>query len=155
VIEIKSIIEVDRFMLKLEYELANTRGKVKGVDPVEIMQRKANLGMNAILSMSLALARLIAHFQGKELWQVLREEMKKVVARLIVKYGDHELIRQAIGEERFKTVSALPLNDQDLAKSITYDELITALRLIEPLLKDRKIKIYQALRAHMQLYDIT
>lgn len=37
------------------------------------MQRKANLGMNAILSMSLALGRLIAARDGMELPEVLRE----------------------------------------------------------------------------------
>ncbi len=37
------------------------------------MQRKANLGMNAVLSLSLALGRLIAARDGKELPDVLRE----------------------------------------------------------------------------------
>ena len=37
------------------------------------MQRKANLGMNAVLSLSLALGRLVAARDGKELPDVLRE----------------------------------------------------------------------------------
>jgi hypothetical protein len=37
------------------------------------MQRKANLGMNAVLSLSLALGRLIAARDGTELPEVLRE----------------------------------------------------------------------------------
>jgi hypothetical protein len=37
------------------------------------MQRKANLGMNAVLSLSLALGRLIAARDGGELPDVLRE----------------------------------------------------------------------------------
>jgi enolase len=37
------------------------------------MQRKANLGMNAVLSMSLALGRLVAARDGMELPEVLRE----------------------------------------------------------------------------------
>ena len=37
------------------------------------MQRKANLGMNAVLSLSLALGRLIAAREGVELPDVLRE----------------------------------------------------------------------------------
>jgi hypothetical protein len=37
------------------------------------MQRKANLGMNAVLSLSLALGRLVAVRDGKELPEVLRD----------------------------------------------------------------------------------
>jgi hypothetical protein len=36
------------------------------------MQRKANLGMNAVLSISLALGRLIAAREGQELPDILR-----------------------------------------------------------------------------------
>ncbi len=43
------------------------------------MQRKQNLGMNAILSASLALARALAHVQGKELYELLREEMMGII----------------------------------------------------------------------------
>jgi hypothetical protein len=53
------------------------RGKISPDAPAEekiqIMQRKANLGMNAVLSMSLALGRLIAARDGMELPDVLRE----------------------------------------------------------------------------------
>ena len=37
------------------------------------MQRKANLGMNAVLSLSLALGRLVAARDGMELPEVLRD----------------------------------------------------------------------------------
>jgi enolase len=37
------------------------------------MQRKANLGMNAVLSLSLALGRLVAARDGMELPEVLRK----------------------------------------------------------------------------------
>ncbi|MBZ5719844.1 MAG: hypothetical protein LAO03_05640 [Acidobacteriia bacterium] len=42
-------------------------------EKIQIMQRKANLGMNAVLSLSLALGRLVAARDGKELPEVLRE----------------------------------------------------------------------------------
>ncbi len=42
-------------------------------EKIQIMQRKANLGMNAVLSLSLALGRLVAARDGKELPDVLRE----------------------------------------------------------------------------------
>jgi hypothetical protein len=44
------------------------------------MQRKANLGMNAVLSISLALGRLIAAREGVELPDVLRE-MEPIIDR--------------------------------------------------------------------------
>jgi hypothetical protein len=51
------------------------------------MQRKQNLGMNAILSISLALARGVAHVRGQELWELLREEMLVIIARLAAAHG--------------------------------------------------------------------
>jgi hypothetical protein len=61
----------------LELDLAVKRGKIAAgaaaEEKIQIMQRKANLGMNAVLSMSLALGRLIAARDGMELPDVLRE----------------------------------------------------------------------------------
>ena len=75
-VDFKSIVELDQILLKLETELAIQRGKLgagAGKDEcIQVMQRKINLGMNAILSISLAMARMIAHVQGKDLWQLLR-----------------------------------------------------------------------------------
>jgi enolase len=63
--------------LALELDLATKRGKIDAnasdEAKIQIMQRKANLGMNAVLSVSLALGRLIAARDGKELPDVLRE----------------------------------------------------------------------------------
>ncbi|MFB3814208.1 MAG: hypothetical protein ACE14L_08855 [Terriglobales bacterium] len=72
-----TLADIDREVLLLELELAIKRGKIARDAPAEekirIMQRKANLGMNAVLSLSLALGRLIAARDGKELPDVLRE----------------------------------------------------------------------------------
>lgn len=72
-----SVADIDRALLLMELELAEKRGKVAGDAPAEekiqIMQRKANLGMNAVLSLSLALGRLVAARDGKELPEVLRD----------------------------------------------------------------------------------
>jgi hypothetical protein len=71
-----SLAEIDRELLALELELAIQRGKVSREasddEKIRIMQRKANLGMNAILSLSLALGRLIAARDGQELPDILR-----------------------------------------------------------------------------------
>ena len=51
------------------------------------MQRKQNLGMNAILSISLALARGVAHVRGQDLYEFLREEMLVIIERLAALHG--------------------------------------------------------------------
>jgi enolase len=72
-----TLTDIDRKLLMLELELAVKRGKIAPNAPeeekIQIMQRKANLGMNAVLSTSLALGRLIAARDGLELPDVLRE----------------------------------------------------------------------------------
>ena len=72
-----TLADIDRELLMLELDLAMKRGKISADASVEerilIMQRKANLGMNAVLSMSLALGRLIAARDGQELPDVLRK----------------------------------------------------------------------------------
>jgi len=72
-----SLADIDRELLLLELDLAVKRGKIAPNAPAEekiqIMQRKANLGMNAVLSLSLALGRLVAARDGVELPEVLRE----------------------------------------------------------------------------------
>ncbi len=75
--QIGTLADIDRQLLALELELAVKRGKINGdASPdlrIAIMQRKANLGMNAVLSLSLALGRMIAARDGVELPEVLRD----------------------------------------------------------------------------------
>ena len=72
-----TLADIDRELLLMELDLAIKRGKISpsasADDKIQIMQRKANLGMNAVLSLSLALGRLIAARDGGELPDVLRE----------------------------------------------------------------------------------
>jgi len=79
-----TLTDIDRELLLLELDLAVKRGKIdRNASPDEkiaIMQRKANLGMNAVLSLSLALGRLVAAREGVELPEVLRE-MEPVIDR--------------------------------------------------------------------------
>jgi enolase len=73
---IGTLEDIDRELLRFELDLAVARGKIARDAPAEeriqTMQRKANLGMNAILSLSLALGRLIAARDGQELSDVLQ-----------------------------------------------------------------------------------
>ncbi len=86
-----SFLELDRALLQLERRTAERRGKL-GTDAsseqiVAVLQRKQNLGMNAVLSVSLALARASAHVRGRQLWEILREEMIGIVERLAKLHG--------------------------------------------------------------------
>ncbi len=86
-----TLLEVDRTLLQLEARTARRRGKL-GDDAgeeerIRVMQRKQNIGMNAMLSVSLALGRAIARVHGKELYEVMREEMLSVIDRLTGHYG--------------------------------------------------------------------
>jgi enolase len=77
-----TLADIDRELLLLELDLAIKRGKIdrnaSAEEKIQIMQRKANLGMNAVLSLSLALGRLIAARDGKELPDVLQEMESKI-----------------------------------------------------------------------------
>jgi enolase len=72
-----TLADIDRELLLMELDLATKRGKIgpgaSAEEKIQIMQRKANLGMNAVLSLSLALGRLIAARDGGELPDALRE----------------------------------------------------------------------------------
>lgn len=85
------LLELDRALLGLELRTATRRGKIAEdaalVDRIRVMQRKQNIGMNAMLSVSLALGRAIARVQGKELYELLREEMMSIVDRLAALHG--------------------------------------------------------------------
>jgi len=74
--ELGSLVDIDRTLLMLELDLAVRRGKIDrgapAAEKINVMQRKANLGMNAILSVSLALGRLLAAREGKELPDLLQ-----------------------------------------------------------------------------------
>ena len=99
-----TITDIDRELLLLELDLATKRGKIAPNAPAEekirIMQRKANLGMNAVLSLSLALGRLIAARDGKELPEVLRD-LEPIIDRDYL-YG---LKAQAAKEDRKAAVT--------------------------------------------------
>ena len=72
-----NIADIDRELLLMELDLEIQRGKISpdapDEDKIKVMQRKGNLGMNAVLSLSLALGRLVAARDSKELPDVLRD----------------------------------------------------------------------------------
>jgi phosphoenolpyruvate synthase/pyruvate phosphate dikinase len=86
-----SLFDIDRALLKLELSTARRRGKIAAdalpEEEVRVMQRKQNLGMNAILSSSLALTRGVAHVRGQDLYEFLREEMLVIIESLAAAHG--------------------------------------------------------------------
>ncbi len=72
-----TLTDLDRELLLMELDLAVKRGKIaasaSAEEKIQVMQRKANLGMNAVLSLSLALGRLVAARAGRERPDVLRD----------------------------------------------------------------------------------
>jgi enolase/phosphoenolpyruvate synthase/pyruvate phosphate dikinase len=78
--------DIDQILLSLELRVAERRGKINkstSVDErIHMMQRKQNLGMNAMLSVSLAMARGLAHLKGQDLCEMLREEMLIIIEKL-------------------------------------------------------------------------
>ena len=85
------LIDIDRALLNLEISTARRRGKITdemgNEDRIRLAQRKQNLGMNAILSISLAMARGVAHVRGQDLYEFLREEMLMIIERLAAEQG--------------------------------------------------------------------
>lgn len=131
--ELGSVSDIDRTLLNLELRLARERGLIKEnaspQDDIAIMQRKGQLGMNAVLSASLALSRLKATAEGKQLWQVLREEMKKAIAAVL-------------------NANGTPASeDEHLA------DLVQKLRALTPALAERGVKLTDLFRKAVGVYE--
>lgn len=81
-----SLKDIDRMLLSLELRIAERREKIPDdasvSSQISVMQRKQNLGMNAILSVSLAMARGLAHLKSQSLYEMLREEMYALIEKL-------------------------------------------------------------------------
>jgi enolase len=126
-----SLFDIDHALLQLELATARRRGKLRDDAKLEteigIMQRKQNIGMNAILSISLALARGVAHVRGQELYEFLREEMLVIIEHLA---GAHAVI---IMGSRF-------------------EDYVTALREVNSKLEEQGLSLHQALRKVTGIY---
>ncbi|MBN1505845.1 MAG: hypothetical protein JW955_03310, partial [Sedimentisphaerales bacterium] len=85
--ELGSLLDTDKQLLGLELEQAIAAGRISKDasrdEKIHAMQRKGLLGMNAILSMSLALGRAVAAADGRELWQLIRDIASDTMANFI------------------------------------------------------------------------
>lgn len=139
--QLGSVLETDRELLRLESEQAIAAGILAEDAPAEekvhIMQRKGVLGMNAILSLSLALGRAIAAREGKELWQLIREMAAETMAK-------------------FVAANAKDNAKRDLAtlKAVDFEELKTEFRKTSQEIIKKGNKIYELLRKQLPVYPV-
>ncbi|KPK73267.1 hypothetical protein AMJ87_02210 [candidate division WOR_3 bacterium SM23_60] len=155
--DFSSILAVDQKLLLLEKETAVSRSKLgKNAQEnqlVDIMQRKGNLGMNAILSVSLAVSRLIAHVRGKDLWQLLREEMEEAMAKVILDNGGREILAECLSDPTFKKVQSDKNGTwQTLVRNVHFEDLVRCLQKVAQRRATKNATLYQALRKHMPIY---
>ena len=135
-----SLLDTDKELLGLELAEAIRVGRIPkdAAEDAKVlaMQRKGVLGMNAILSMSLALGRAVAAGQGKELWQLIREMSADTMAKFVA--------TNAKGEKK----------GADKLKKMDYDELqgLFQKTAAEAIKNDKTI--YELLRAELPVYPL-
>ena len=138
--DLGSVLEIDKQLLGLELEQAIAAKRISKDAPsdekIHAMQRKGILGMNAILSMSLALGRAVAAADGRELWQLLRDIASDTMAKFV----------EANAKDNKKSLADLKTTD--------FDDLLKLYRsTAEQTIKDGKA-IYELLRAQLPVYPV-
>jgi enolase len=135
-----SLLDTDKQLLGLELEQAIAAGRISrnasNEDKIHAMQRKGLLGMNAILSMSLALGRAVAAADGRELWQLIRDIAGDTMAKFIV--------ANANGGK--KNLAEL--------KKLDFDELTRQYRQTAAESVKSGKTIYELLRAQLPVYPV-
>jgi len=135
-----NVLEIDKQLLGLELEQAIAAGRISKdaskEDKIHAMQRKGLLGMNAILSMSLALGRAVAAADGRELWQLIRDIASDTMAKFIV--------ANANGGK--KSLAEL--------KKLDFDELTRQYRQTAAASVKSGKTIYELLRAQLPVYPV-
>ena len=138
-----SLLDTDKELLSLELEQAISAGRItksaSKEEKIHAMQRKGVLGMNAILSMSLALGRAVAASDSKELWQLIREMAGETMAKFV--------------DANTKGAKGKKKSLVDL-KTTDFDELQTIFReASEGAIKDGK-NITELLRDQLPVYPV-
>jgi enolase len=133
-----SLLETDRQLLGLELEQAIAAGRISKDaskdEKIHAMQRKGVLGMNAILSMSLALGRAVAAADGRELWQLTRDIASDTMAKFIVANGG----KKSLAELR----------------KLDFDQLTIQYRETAAQCVKSGKTIYELLRAQLPVYPV-
>ncbi len=158
--ELKSVGNIDNILLNAELDLAIQRGKIAAdasqEDKIKIMQYKGNLGMNAILSLSLALSRLFGALNGKDMWQVIREQMTETMAKTILTNGGlNNITNESL---KLKVKQAIEKNRgleewQVLVDTVSFEDLVKGLEQVNAT-KPEGTPLYELLRAQLPVYDV-
>jgi len=139
--QLGSLFEIDQELLMIERQQAIAANRLSESAPVEeqihAMQRKGVLGMNAILSVSLALGRALAAREGKELWQLIREMAVDTMAKFIAANAKND---------GGKDVGAL--------KGMGFDELQALFRETAAAAINEDEQIHMLLREQLPVYVI-
>ena len=153
VADLKGLVEIDRTLLKAELDVAIERGQIKAdaskTETIDVMQRKGNLGMNAILSQSLSLGRLVSHMQGRELWDLLRGTIIDTMAKTIAANGGLDILDE---ESKAKVTPQEPLWEA-LKAQLAFEDLAKGLQAVNRS-KPQDVKLYELLREQLAVYDV-
>lgn len=137
--ELGSLLEVDQQLLALERQQAIQANRLRDSAPLEeqvhAMQRKGVLGMNAILSVSLALGRAIAARDGKELWQLIREMATDTMAKFVAANTDDA-----------------DSKDVDALKALTFEDLKVKFRATAAQAIEAGKEVHALLREQLPVY---
>jgi len=157
VTEMESIAAIDRILLEAELKATQDVGLLDAAAASErasritVMQRKGTLGMNAILSLSLALARLFAAIEGKDLWSGIRAQMKETMAKTIAANGGVKLLppdlAQKLGPKEGKELW------RTLEKNLSYDDLVQGLKALARS-KPEGVNLHDLLRQQLPVYAV-
>jgi len=139
--QLGNLLDVDKELLRLEYDQAVAMKMIAAgastEDKIHVMQRKGTIGMNAILSMSLALGRAIAASQGKELWQLIRQMAHETMAKFV-----------ATNATNSEKVDLTALNAMD------FEELKAKFEKTSQKAIQENKKIYELLRQQLPVYPV-
>ncbi len=153
--DLKSVMDIDKRLLSSEKQVALERGHLTPEstreEQIEVMQRKGNLGMNAILSQSLSLARLLSHMQGRDLWDVLRETIIDTMAKTIEANGGLDVLGESL-KAKVTPKAGEPLW-QTLKAELSFGELAEGLQAVNRS-KPKEVKLYELLRERLPVYQV-
>jgi len=138
--DLGDIITVDSILLQAE--LKESMDIYRNQNPIQLMQRKAAIGMNAILSTSVAMMRLLAKIKGKDQWELIRETVNKIILKTI----------NAVKE---KIPQAYQNQIPNVSHDSIFEELTEALRIAEKLRKKHlpNIPLYEFAREQTKIYE--
>jgi enolase len=129
--ELGSLLNIDQILLQAEWDQAVALGMAdkaaNAEKKVAVMQRKGVLGMNAILSLSVAMGRAVAAAQGKEMWQLIREVAAEAMAKFIGAHSPEKKSKKDIEKLLAGDFDELQTAFREVAREVRKDNDIAPL----------------------------